>query len=87
MMNYFYVYVLQSGMDKFFYTGYTNNLLKRLDEHNRGQVKSTAGRRPLNLIYWEGCLCRKDATEREKYLKTSWGKRYIKNRLKNYLTG
>lgn len=83
----FYVYVLQSLKDMQFYVGCTNNVEKRLKEHNSGLVKSTNNRRPLKLIYTEICLNKQDATHREKYLKTSWGKRYIKNRLKNYLTG
>ncbi len=86
-MNYFYTYVLQSLKDRNFYVGYTNNLVKRVAEHNKGKVPSTKNRVPLRLIYWEGCLNQKDATRREKYLKTAWGKRFIKNRLKNYLTG
>jgi len=86
-MNYFYTYVLQSLKDRNFYVGYTNNLVKRVAEHNKGKVPSTKNRVPLKLIYWEGCLNQKDATRREKYLKTAWGKRFIKNRLKNYLTG
>jgi putative endonuclease len=83
----YYVYVLQSSVDKNFYVGYTNNIVRRLAEHNSGKVYSTKRRKPLRLVYWEGCLNRQDATSREKYLKTSWGKRYIKNRIKNYLTG
>ena len=83
----FYVYVLQSVKDEQFYVGFTNDLEKRLREHNLGLVKSTRSRRPLKLIYWEACLNQKDAVNREKYLKTAWGKRYIKNRIKNYLTG
>ncbi|MBU0472577.1 MAG: GIY-YIG nuclease family protein [Bacteroidetes bacterium] len=86
-MKYFYVYILQSEMDSNFYTGYTNNLEKRLLEHKNGKVNSTKNRRPFKLVYWEGCLNQQDATEREKYLKTAWGKRYIKNRIKRYLTG
>lgn len=86
-MNYFYTYVLQSLKDFNFYVGYTKNLIKRIEEHNKGKVPSTKNRLPLKLIYWEGCLNQKDATSREKYLKTAWGKRYIKNRIKNYLTG
>jgi putative endonuclease len=86
-MNHYYVYVLQSKSDKNFYTGYTNNIMRRLEEHNLGNCLSTKNRVPLELIYWEGCLNQTDATNREKYLKSSWGKRYIKNRLKNYLTG
>lgn len=70
-----------------FYTGYTTDLEERLRQHNLGKVNSTKNRMPLKLIYFEGCLNQQDATHREKYLKTSWGKRYIKERLKNYLTG
>jgi putative endonuclease len=70
-----------------FYTGYTSNLKARIEAHNNGLVPSTIKRRPLKLIYFEGCLTQEDATRREKYLKTAWGKRYLKNRLKKYLTG
>jgi putative endonuclease len=87
MNKYSYVYVLQSEKDSNFYVGYTNDLKRRLAEHQNGQVNSTKNRLPLKLIYWEGCLNQADATKREKYLKTAWGKRYLKNRLKNYLTG
>ena len=86
-MKYYYTYVLQSEKDKNFYTGYTNNIKLRVKQHNAGKVKSTKHRQPLRLIYWEGCLNQKDALLREKYLKSAWGKRYIKNRLKTYLTG
>jgi len=86
-MKYFYTYVLQSLKDLNFYVGYTNNLIKRIEDHNKGKVLSTKNRMPLKLIYWEGCLNQHDATRREKYLKTAWGKRFIKNRIKNYLTG
>lgn len=82
-----YIYVLQSLKDKQFYVGYSNNLKKRVKDHNEGKVYSTKFRRPLKLIYYEACLNQQDTTKREKYLKTAWGKRYIKNRLKNYLTG
>ena len=83
----FYVYILQSEKDKRFYVGYSKDLKARINEHNSGKVKSTKNRMPLFLVYYEACINQKDATHREKYLKTSWGKRYIKNRLKNYLTG
>jgi len=84
---YQYVYVLQSERDGNFYVGYTKNMAKRTEEHNKGNVKSTKNRLPMKLVYWEGCLNQNDATQREKYLKTTWGKRYIKNRIKIYLTG
>ena len=83
---FFYTYILQSLKDKNFYVGYTNNIQRRLEEHNLGEVVSTKKRIPLKLVYWEGCLSQKDALKREKYLKSSWGKRYVKNRIGDYLT-
>ena len=84
---FYYVYVLKSEKDGNNYVGYTNDLKERLAMHNAGKVSSTKNRLPLKLIYFEECLKQQDATKREKYLKTAWGKRYIKNRLNNYLTG
>jgi putative endonuclease len=81
------IYILQSIKDGKYYTGFSNDLNRRIKEHNEGRVSSTKNRAPFKLVYWEGYLNQKDATDREKYLKTAWGKRYIKNRIKNYLTG
>ncbi|MBN1831208.1 MAG: GIY-YIG nuclease family protein [Deltaproteobacteria bacterium] len=83
----FYTYVLLSKKDGKFYTGYTKNLKVRIEQHYKGQVESTQDRGPLELIYYEACLSQKDATRREKYLKTYHGKAFIRNRLKSYLTG
>ncbi len=82
-----YVYVLRSGRDDFLYTGCTRDLRSRLSLHNAGQVSSTRERRPLELIYYEACPNERDAFRREKYLKTAYGKRYIKSRCRNYFTG
>lgn len=86
MAKYCYVYVLRSRLDRHFYVGLTRNLPARLQLHNKGLIVSTRNRRPFDLVYWEGCLNESDAAKREKYLKSAWGKRYIKTRLKNYLT-
>ena len=85
--RYCYVYVLRSEIDRQFYVGLTRDLLARLKAHNDGRVSSTKRRRPLELVYWEGCRNESDAAQREKYLKTAWGKRSIKIRLRRYLTG
>jgi len=85
--QYYYVYVLQSEKDGFFYTGYTGDLNKRIQEHRDGHVLSTKNRLPMKLVYWEGGLNQQDATRRERYLKSTWGKRYLKSRIANYLTG
>ena len=82
-----YTYLLQSIKDKDFYTGSIKNLKLRFEQHNKGLVESTRGRRPLKLVYYEACLTQEDATRREKYLKTYNGKRFLKSRLKSYLTG
>jgi putative endonuclease len=84
-MNFYYVYALLSEKDGYFYIGYTNDLRKRITEHERGKVHSTKSRLPAKLVYYEACLNQQDATRREKYLKSSWGKRYLKNRMPNYL--
>ena len=81
----YYIYVLRSRKDMNFYTGYTSNLRERLKMHLAGKVFSTRDRLPVELVYYEACINQQDATHREKYLKTAWGKRYIKTRLKNYL--
>ena len=80
-----YVYILISKKDGKFYTGSTSDLKRRLNEHNAGKVESTKRRKPLLLVYYEACLDEKDARQREKYLKSGMGKKYIRNRLKNYL--
>ena len=82
----YYVYVLLSERDGKFYTGSTGNLKERLEEHKRGYARSTKNRRPFKLIYYEACLNEEDAMQREKYLKSGMGKKYLKNRLKHYLS-
>jgi putative endonuclease len=81
-----YTYILLSEKDNKVYSGCTNDLKNRLKEHNCGKVLSTKNRLPFKLIYFENCLNKSDAYAREKYLKSGMGKRYIKNRLKNYFT-
>jgi putative endonuclease len=76
-----YSYVLLSERDWKFYIGSTGDLRERVSQHNRGAVRSTAYRRPLKLIYYEGCLNIEDARRRERYLKSGRGGRYLKQRL------
>jgi putative endonuclease len=77
----FYTYVLKSTLDDKCYIGFTENLKRRFEEHNTGQVQSTAKRRPLKLIYYEACLSKDKAIKREKYFKTGFGRRFLKNRI------
>ncbi|MBI4160228.1 GIY-YIG nuclease family protein [Candidatus Wolfebacteria bacterium] len=80
---FFYVYVLQCK-DGERYVGYASNLRKRLEEHKRGKSYWTKTRGPLRLIYFEGCLNEDDARQRERYLKSTIGRRFLTNRLKRY---
>ena len=81
----FYVYVLRSLKDGRLYTGFTEDLRRRIGEHNQSQEPSTKQRAPFELVYYEACQSKYDALRREKYLKTTYGKRYLKNRLRDYL--
>jgi putative endonuclease len=81
----YYVYVIRSEVDKKFYTGFSEDVFKRLEQHNSGLVTSTKRRVPFRLVYYEASVNINDAMHREKYLKTTYGKRYIKTRIKNFL--
>lgn len=83
---FYYTYVLESKKDGKWYTGYSSDLRKRFTEHATNKVPSTKGRNPLKLIYYEACRNEQDARSREKYLKTGMGKRYMKNRMKRFLS-
>jgi putative endonuclease len=72
------VYVLFSAKDFLLYIGYTSDLRARKRKHDLGGVKSTAPRRPLELIYCEYFLFKSDAMRREGYFKTSMGRKAIK---------
>jgi putative endonuclease len=83
----FYVYVLKSLADGGLYIGCSGDLKTRIKSHSQGNVESTRNRLPIELIYYEACQRREDAFRREKYLKTTYGRRYIKTRLRVYFTG
>ena len=65
----FYVYIIKSSKDNNLYIGSTNNLRRRIKEHNVGLVLSTKSRRPFDLIYYEAYNSEKDARKRESNLK------------------
>jgi len=78
----FYVYTLFSLKDKKFYTGFTNNLKKRLIEHVKGQVIAARHRRPLKLVHYEYIINEQDAKAREVFLKSGFGRNQLKRSLK-----
>jgi putative endonuclease len=80
------VYILKSKKNNTLYVGYTNNLERRLQEHNIGRVAYTRNLRPWNLVYYESFVSLEDAKRREKGLKY-FGKAFgqLRNRIKNSL--
>lgn len=80
----YYVYVLKSYRDKLFYIGFTTNIKDRISCHNNGAVPATKCRRPLELIFYEAFMSKKDAKRRENYFKTTKGKVALKIMLKDY---
>ncbi len=80
----FYVYILQSNVDKSIYIGYTDDLRRRFKEHNNLEVKSTKNKAPYGLIYYEAYKSKSDAKYRENNLKR-FAKAYgqLKRRIKN----
>ena len=81
-----YVYVIKSKKNGAIYTGVTGNIVKRIEEHNRGKSPSTKRYIPWICVYIEGYFSEDDATRREmnlKYLGKAYGQ--LKGRIKNSL--
>lgn len=80
------VYILLSKRDHRMYIGYTTNLTARVKDHNKGGTTSTSKRRPLILVYAEFHSSKKDALRRERYFKSTAGKKGLKLMLRESLT-
>jgi putative endonuclease len=81
-MTYIYILLLSNNQ---LYTGVTQDLKRRVAEHRNGKVHSTEQRRPLKLIHYESYLLKTDALRREKFLKTTEGKRLLRQQIKDVL--
>ncbi|MCA9371268.1 GIY-YIG nuclease family protein [Candidatus Woesebacteria bacterium] len=80
----FFVYILHGLKDYNLYIGFSGDLNNRLKYHNEGKVKSTKGRRPFRLIFYEAYINKYDAKRREQYFKTTKGKKALKLMLRMY---
>ncbi len=83
----FTVYVLENQNDKSWYIGQTDNLKRRIQEHNSGQGGRTTKLKKgvWKLIYAEAYLDHRDALGREKFLKGGSGRKYLKKQMAHYL--
>lgn len=80
----YYTYIIYSNKLNKKYIGYSENLKKRINEHNKGDCKFTAKGKPWKLIYYEAFESKKDALAEEKFLKSGKGRQRSNHLLKNY---
>ena len=78
LQSMYYVYILKSLKDGKLYIGRTSTLQKRLSRHKNGLVKATKNRRPLIIVFYEAFRNKGDAIRREKYFKTTKGKKALR---------
>jgi len=81
----YYVYLLECQKDKSWYIGFSENLKKRVQEHQNGYgCRTTSLKKEWKLVYYESYLDKKDAIGREIFLKGGSGRTYLKKQLKHY---
>ena len=73
------VYAISSKSRNYIYVGFTSNLEKRLERHNKGYEKTTRPYTPFNLIFTEECIDRPNTRIREKYWKPGIGKEQLRS--------
>jgi len=79
----YFVYLLKSKKSKKLYLGYTNDLRKRLSEHNQGFSRATKPYIPWRIVYYEAYFSKEEAIHREHNLKlraNSWNQ--LRRRIK-----
>ena len=77
----FFVYVLKSAVDGRLYKGHTQNIEKRIKEHNAGKTSSTKKYMPWTLVYYEEFKTRDYAILREIYFKSGVGREFLANKI------
>lgn len=78
---FYYLYILRSDKDNKLYIGKTKNLIKRVRQHNCGNVKATKNRRPLTLIYYEAYSNKENWSEQEKFYKSGIGRDALRHKV------
>ncbi len=77
----YYVYIIESDNSGRKYVGSTNNLERRIHQHNRGENSSTRKGIPYRLIYFESFESKELALKRERFFKTGKGREVFKKLL------
>ena len=82
IMYYVYILLLSDGT---LYKGSSGNIKERFLHHTAGKVQSTKNKRPLKLIHVECYTVKSDALRREKFLKTTEGRRLLRQQIRDIL--
>ena len=77
----FYAYVIKSLTREFMYKGHCEDLEKRLAQHNSGMTRSLRPYIPFAIVYFEEFALREEAIKREKYFKSSAGRRFLESKV------
>ena len=80
----YYVYILLLSNNQL-YTGYTSDLKRRMQEHQHGKSEFTSQHLPVRLIHYEAYSLESDARRRESFLKTTEGKRLLRQQIRDCL--
>jgi len=75
-----FVYAISSEVRNYIYVGMTNDLNRRMAQHNAGKARSTKAYRPFTILYFEELPDRITARQREKYLKSGAGKEFLRQK-------
>ena len=79
----YFVYIIESEKDGTYYIGQSDNLEKRLEQHNNGFSKYTSRKLPWKLVYYESYLTRKESIVRERFLKQQRNREFYKRLIEN----
>jgi len=77
----YYAYVLKSKNFEYFYKGHCSDLIKRLEQHNSGMTVSIRPYIPFEVVYFEEFESLNEAIKREKYFKSSHGRKFLKQKM------
>jgi putative endonuclease len=80
----FFVYILQSETDESFYIGYSENVERRLEQHNNEESEYTSRKTPWKIVYIEKFELKKDAIKREKFLKNQKSRDFYKRLINSW---
>lgn len=78
-MENYYTYIIESITNQRWYIGHTNDIDRRLSEHNSGQNKSTKGKGPWKLIFLRSFNNNLDANKFELKFKKLRNKKFIED--------